>query len=166
MTNISGKHEQLSSLFNLLKEKLHLRSLLPPANSDNRTVRHPRNTFLRPSAAVTGVGLRQLKEFNHRENILWIFLDPLQEESLCLLISEFPLPMWWLHNGYVINIYWMNAWMHEWIISFWECGSSQDRFSQLLNLSNYLMEQHYYIYSIIYVSIYTYIYIYIHRHIY
>jgi hypothetical protein len=70
MTNISGKHEQLSSLFNLLKEKLHLRVLLSPANSDNRAVRHPRKTFPRPSAAVTGVGLRHLKEFNHRENIL------------------------------------------------------------------------------------------------
>lgn len=91
MTNISGKHEQLSSLFNFLKAKLHLRSLLPPANSDNRAVRHPRQTFLRPSAAVTGAGLRQLKEFNHWENILSVFLDSLQEESLCLLFSELPL---------------------------------------------------------------------------
>jgi len=69
MTNIGGKHEQLSSLFNLVKEKLHLRFLLSPANSDNRVIRHPRKTSPRPSAAVTGVGLRHLKEFNHRENI-------------------------------------------------------------------------------------------------
>lgn len=92
MTNISGKHEELSSLFNLLKAKLHLRALLPPANSDNRTVRLPRQTFLRPSAAVTGAGLRQFKEFNHWENILSVFFsDSLQEESLCLLFSELPL---------------------------------------------------------------------------
>lgn len=92
MTNISGKHDQLSSLFNLLRAKLHLRALLPPANSDNRTVILPRQTFLRPSAAVTGAGLRQLKEFNHWENILSIFFsDSLQEESLCLLFSGLPL---------------------------------------------------------------------------
>lgn len=101
MTNISGKHDQLSSLFNLLRAKLHLRALLPPANSDNRIVRLPRQTFLRPSAAVTGAGLRQLKEFNHWENILSIFFFIFPPRGV------FVLALFWTpiiqHDGYIMG---------------------------------------------------------------